>query len=248
MKETLIDFQKIGKVAVMSINMDMLTKDDLSTMSYEFCDVCTAISSDAEINIVQIILKGEKSLTDRTSMSSYSYIPSIVECISKMDIPVIIAMDGCITGLALELALACDIRIATPASSFGFPEINEGGIPSNGGTQRLPRIVGKGKAMEMILTGCLMDADTGHQLGLVNRIAKKEELESMCMELARDMSEKSLVSMMYTKEAINKGMDMTLEQGIRLEADLYFLMHTTHDRSEGIRAFQEKRPPEFKGE
>jgi enoyl-CoA hydratase/carnithine racemase len=173
--------------------------------------------------------------------------PKVAQVAGSLDIPVLIGMDGHVLGQGLELALASDIRIATPESYFGFHEINAGLIPSQGGTQRLPRLVGKAKALEMILTGEVVDAYAGQQIGLVHRILKRDDLASGTMALAREMATKSPTSLRYTKEAINKGMDLTLEQGLRLEADLYYLIHTTQDRVEGITAYREKRKPEFTG-
>jgi enoyl-CoA hydratase/carnithine racemase len=145
------------------------------------------------------------------------------------------------------MALACDVRIASETSKFGLPQIRAGLVPWDGGTQRLSRTVGKAKALEMILTGELIDAREANRIGLVSRIVPADKVTTTVMELAKDMASKSSVSLEYCKEAIVKGMDLTLEQGLRLEADLYFLMHTTHDRKEGIKAFQEKRKPKFKG-
>jgi len=101
--------------------------------------------------------------------------------------------------------------------------------------------------MEMILTGELIDAQEAYRIGLVNKVFPPQELMPVAMDMAREMASKGPMSLRYAKEAINKGMDVTLEQGLRLEADLYFLLHTTKDRSSGIRAFQEKRPPRFEG-
>ena len=150
-------------------------------------------------------------------------------------------------GLGLELALACDIRICTEPCHFGFPHIEKGSIPRDGGTQRLPRLVGKAKAIEMILMGESIDAREACRIGLVNRIVPSEDLTASVMKMALEMASKAPFSLKYAKEAICKGMDLTLEQGLRLEGDLYFLLHTTRDREEGIKAFREKRTPRFEG-
>jgi enoyl-CoA hydratase/carnithine racemase len=128
-----------------------------------------------------------------------------------------------------------------------LPHIKKDLIPWGGGTQRLMRAVGKAKAMEMILTGETIDAREARRIGLVNRLLSPDDLSSVVLDVAREIGSKGPISLAYAKEAINKGMDMTLEQGLRLEADLYFLIHTTGDRTEGIEAFQEKRNPGFKG-
>jgi enoyl-CoA hydratase/carnithine racemase len=150
-------------------------------------------------------------------------------------------------GLGLELALACDIRIAADTAHFGFPHIKEGLIPWDGGTQRLSRVVGQAKAMEMILTGEVIDAEEAYRIGLLSKVVPAEELMPVTIDMAREMASKGPIALRYAKEAIQKGMDLTLEQGLRLEADLYFLLHTTKDRTEGITAFREKRTPEFEG-
>jgi enoyl-CoA hydratase/carnithine racemase len=243
----IFEYKKEDKIAVVIFKIAMLKGEEKFPVIYEFSDLCSEISSKGEVRILAILLEGEKTLKVSEPRAYDTGAPSLVERVAEMEIPVIVGMDGYVLGRDLELALACDIRLATPRSYFGFPDIDKGIIPSEGGTQRLPRIVGRGKALEMILTGCIIDSDIGCQIGLVNRIVEEEELYSATMTLAKEMSEKSPTSLMYSKEAINKGMEMTLEQGIRLEADLYYLMHTTHDRIEGIKAFQEKRTPEFKG-
>ena len=172
-------------------------------------------------------------------------LPPAVAAIEK---PVIAAINGDAFGEGLELALACDVRIAAQNAHFGLPEIEAGLIPSDGGTQRLPRIIGRGKALEMILTGETIDAAEALEIGLVTKVVPAESLNAEVEALAKAMAAKAPVSLRYIKEAINKGLDLTMEQGLRLEADLYFLLHTTGDRTEGIKAFQQKRPPEFKGQ
>jgi enoyl-CoA hydratase/carnithine racemase len=172
----------------------------------------------------------------------------VAASVASLEKPVIAAINGDALGEGLELALACDVRIAVPHAHFGLPEITAGLIPSDGGTQRLPRIVGKGKALEMILTGEIIDSAEALEYGLITKIVAPDALDEEMAALTKSIAAKAPVSLRYIKEAINKGLDMTMEQGLRLEADLYFLLHTTRDRSEGIKAFQQKRPPEFKGQ
>ncbi len=172
---------------------------------------------------------------------------SFTEPISKLDRPVVAAISGDAIGQGLELALACDIRIASETSCFGMSHIKSGLIPWDGGTQRLSRLVGKSKALEMILTGEMIEAQEALRIGLVNKVVPKKDLTEVTMKMAKEMASKGPIALRYTKEAIYKGMDMTLEQGLRLEADLYLLIHTSKDRTEGIQAFREKRTPKFEG-
>jgi enoyl-CoA hydratase/carnithine racemase len=172
----------------------------------------------------------------------------IAAAVAAIEKPVIAVINGDALGEGLEIALACDVRIAVPEAHFGLPEVAAGLIPSDGGTQRLPRIVGRGKALEMILTGEIIDADEALEYGLITKIVPADALSTEIETLTRSIAAKAPVALRYIKEAINKGLDMNMEQGLRLEADLYFLLHTTADRTEGIRAFQQKKPPEFKGQ
>jgi enoyl-CoA hydratase/carnithine racemase len=165
-----------------------------------------------------------------------------------LNCPVIAAIDGEASGVGLELALACDIRLASLSSRFSLPYIGRGLVPSDGATQRLPRLVGRAKAMELILTGETITARVALETGLVNRVLPQKELLPYALEMGREMAGKASLTLKYCKETVLKGLDMTLEQGLNLEGDLYFLLHTTADRTEGIRAFKEKRRPRFKGE
>jgi enoyl-CoA hydratase/carnithine racemase len=173
--------------------------------------------------------------------------PSIAEAISRIEVPVIAGVEGDAVGPGLEWILACDMRIGSETSRFGLPQGHAGVIPSDGGTQRLARLVGKGKALEMIFTGEWINAEEALRIGLVNRVVPKGDVSKVAMELAKDLISKSPFSTKYAKEAICKGMELSLDQGLRLEADLYFLLHTTKDRTEGIRAFQERRKAHFEG-
>jgi enoyl-CoA hydratase/carnithine racemase len=128
-----------------------------------------------------------------------------------------------------------------------MPHLADNEMPWDGGTQRLSRLVGRGKAIEMILLGETMDAVEAHRIGLVHQVVPPAKLLKVVADMARQMAEMSPISLAYAKEAIQKGMDLTLRQGLGLEADLYYLIHTTKDRTEGIDAFRKKRRPHFEG-
>ena len=162
--------------------------------------------------------------------------------------PIIAAIRGFALGGGLELALACDIRIAGEDSQLGLTEVNLAIIPGGGGTQRLPRLVGRGKALEMILTGARIDAREALRIGLVERVVPATEVLSSAQALARTLAEKAPVALRYAKEAVVKGLGVPLEDGLRLENDLATLLRTTEDRVEGAKAFLEKRKPHFTGQ
>src|SRR5213596_1322374 len=161
--------------------------------------------------------------------------------------PIIAAIRGFALGGGLEFALACDIRIASEDSLLGLTEVNLAIIPGGGGTQRLPRLVGRGKALEMILTGARIDAREALRIGLVERVVPAGEALKATLELARAMAAKAPVALRYAKEAVVKGLELPLAEGGRLENDLATLLRTTEDRIEGAKAFLEKRKPRFTG-
>ena len=161
--------------------------------------------------------------------------------------PIIAAVNGFALGGGLELALACDIRIAAAGATLGLTEVNLGIIPGGGGTQRLPRLVGRGKALELILTGARIPADEALRIGLVERVVPGGEAVKAATELARSMAAKAPVALRYAKEAVVKGLELPLADGLRLEGDLSTLLRTTEDRLEGAKAFLEKRAPRWTG-
>jgi len=161
--------------------------------------------------------------------------------------PIIAAIRGYAFGGGLELALACDIRIAGDDARLGLTEVDLAIIPGGGGTQRLPRLVGRGKALEMILTGARIDAREALRIGLVDRVVPAAELTASALELARTLAAKAPVALRYAKEAVVKGLELPLADGLRLENDLATLLRTTEDRIEGAKAFLEKRKPRFTG-
>src|SRR3989442_5168197 len=161
--------------------------------------------------------------------------------------PIIAAIRGFALGGGLELALACDIRLASDDAQVGLTEVNLAIIPGGGGTQRLPRLVGRGKALEMILTGARISASEALAIRLVERVVPAAEVLAQAQTLARTLADKAPVALRYAKEAVVKGLELPLSDGIRLENDLATLLRTTDDRVEGARAFLEKRKPRFTG-
>jgi enoyl-CoA hydratase/carnithine racemase len=224
--------------------------------SNELGEVCAGINHDEEIRVIILTGVDEKSFIIEPglcgealgfSKEAQTWLCSVAEPIARLDKPVIAAINGDAIGQGLEIALACDIRIALGTSRFGLPQIKNGAMPWDGGTQRLTRLVGRGKALEMILGGETIGAGEAQRIGLVSQVVPSNELMVVAMKLAREMASKGSIALRYTKEAVYQGMDLTLEQGLRLEADLYFLIHTTKDREEGIKAFREKKTPKFEG-
>jgi enoyl-CoA hydratase len=175
-------------------------------------------------------------------------VPNWNHTIAAATKPTVAAIRGFCLGGGLEIALACDIRIAAADARFGLPEVRLGMIPGAGGTQRLPRVVGLGRALRLILTGESIDAEEALNIGLVEAVVPPEALLPTAVEWAGWMSKGAPRALAYAKEAVLRGSELPLEEGIRLEADLASLLLTTRDRLEGTQAFKEKRKPVFEGE
>lgn len=170
----------------------------------------------------------------------------IMELIENMAKPVIAAVNGFALGGGNELAMACDIRIASENAKFGQPEVNLGIIPGYGGTQRLPRLVGKGMAKKLIYSGEMIDAQEAYRIGLVEKVTTQEDLINEAEKLAKTIMSKAPIAVKMAKVAVNNGMNTDLKTGIQLEAEAYTSAFVSEDRTEGMKAFLEKRPPRFK--
>jgi len=251
----------IGHITLNRPEVDNIINQQLTQ---ELEEVCRQINQDENIYVVIITGAGDRAFccgseleqliqTGNTVTASSAKLKDVgtrysaTSAIASVDRPVMAAINGDALGQGLELALSCDIRLASHRARFGFPQVALGLIPMDGGTQRLPRIVGKGKALELILTAETINAEEAFEIGLVNKVVTQENLASEVEALAKTIAGKGPIALRYIKEAVNKGLDLTLEQGLHLEADLYFVLHTTADRTEGIKAFLQKRPPQFKG-
>ena len=169
------------------------------------------------------------------------------ETAARVRKPLIAAVAGYALGGGCELAMMCDFIIAADTAKFGQPEINLGVIPGVGGTQRLTRIIGKAKAMDMCLTGRFMDADEAERSGLVSRVVPADDLIEETLKIAAKIAEKSPIAAMAVKEAVNRSYETTLAEGLSFERRLFHALFATEDQSEGMAAFVEKRQPQFRG-
>jgi enoyl-CoA hydratase len=171
----------------------------------------------------------------------------VMDKIEGLGKPVIAAINGFALGGGCELALACHLRLASDAAKIGLPEINLGVLPGHGGTQRLARLIGKGRALDLICTGRHIGAAEAKEMGLVNEVIPHDELMDRVRELAETLASKAPVAMRYCLEAVNQGLETTLSEGLIIESNLFGLVCATDDQKEGMGAFLGKRKPEWKG-
>lgn len=216
------------------------------------------LAFDADDNIGAIVITGsEKAFAagaDIGAMASYSYMDAFKgeyitrnwETIRRIRKPVIAAVAGYALGGGCELAMMCDFIIAADTAKFGQPEIKLGTIPGAGGTQRLPRAVSKAKAMDMCLTGRMMDAAEAERAGLVSRVVPADKLLEEVMAAAATVAGMSLPVVLMVKESINRAYETTLAEGVQYERRLFHSTFATEDQKEGMKAFMEKRPPNFR--
>jgi enoyl-CoA hydratase len=213
---------------------------------------------DEAVRVVVITGAGEKAFIAGADISEFAgetpasqrnlfYERTLFNSIDTFPKPVIAMVNGFCLGGGCELALACDIRVCSENARFAQPEINLGIMCGGGGTQRLTRLIGEGRAMEMILTGDMIDAPTALQFGLVNHVFSKEELETKTLELANKLAQKAPIALQLSKEAVKLASRSNLDEGLRREVDLFAICFSTADKEEGVAAFLEKRKPVFKG-
>jgi enoyl-CoA hydratase len=255
-----IIYAKEKGVARITINRpevrNALNRATRSELSYAIEE----IEKDKDIRVVIITGAGDKAFISGADITEFREATPITiqeytstlgqelyNRIEDVSIPVIAMINGFCLGGGLELAMCCDIRIASENAKFGQPEIKVGFIPGGGGTQRLPRLVGWGKAKELIYTGQIIDAVEAERIGLVEKVAPQDKLEEEVNQLAESIASKSPLIIKLAKKTINRGMYTDLAAGLNCERLTFALCFATEDRKEGINAFLEKRSPEFKG-
>jgi len=193
-------------------------------------------------------LKERAGLGSEQVAEAVASISRAMQSVAEIPVPTIAAINGVALGGGFELALACDIRIASTTATMGLPETTLAIIPGGGGTQRLPRIAGEGRAKELIFTGRRISAGDALQYGIVHEVAAPDELRMRAQAVARAIASNGPVAVRAAKEAIVRGLAMPLDQGLALELEMYGRTVSTKDRLEGLEAFREKRPPVYRGE
>ena len=229
------------------------------SMLGELGEAFKRIESERSVRVVILTGAGERAFCAGTDISELAGLDEreareaarrgqkVCDRIEHCHVPVIAAVNGLAAGGGCELALACHIRIASTQAQFSLPETKLGLIPAYGGTQRLARNVGRGRALEMMLAGASMSAEDALKTGLVNRVASPEQLLTEAESLAREIAALAPLAIRACLEAVTRGMEMTLDEGLALEAELFSSLFATEDMREGTRAFLEKRAPVFQG-
>ncbi|MBC8431500.1 MAG: enoyl-CoA hydratase [Desulfobacterales bacterium] len=246
-------------VAVLTLNRPEVMNSFNFALLHALEEQIEALQFKAGIRVVIITGSGQKAfcagadLKERTTMNETQVkdfiftIRNLFTAIESLNKPVIAAVNGIALGGGTELALACDIRIAAANATMGLTETRLAIIPGAGGTQRLPRLVGRGKAKELIFTGRRVDAHEALQIGLVNQVCEPEALMDACREMAAMICETGPIAIEQAKYAINYGLETDLHTGLDIESKAYWVTVPTEDRLEGLAAFQEKRKPVYKG-
>ena len=256
---SVVIIEKLDRVAWVTLNRP----DKLNALNNELlkeleCQLA-GLENDPEVGVIVLTGAGEKAFVAGADISELKDLDSasarvqalkgqeVFNRLERMPKPVIAAVNGFALGGGCELALACHIRIASENARFGLPEVSLGIIPGYGGTQRLPRLVGKGVALDMILSGEMVGAADALRMGLVSRVLPQAELKAAAAKLAATILSRGPLALRSALAAVHQGLEMPLEQGLQYEAAVFGLLASSQDMQEGMGAFLEKRPAQFKG-
>lgn len=253
-----IVFEREGRVAVLTINRpDKHNALNLSTRK-EISQVLDLLRQDSGVGALVVTGAGEKSFISGSDLNEFGRMPPLEALefcdtlgqrlyhrFEELDLPVIAMINGLCLGGGLEVALACDIRIASETAKFGQPEVHLGIMPGSGATQRLPRLVGQGMARELIFTGRIIKEKEALRIGLVNRVVPAAELRTVCLDMAREIASKSAFSLKMAKRALRMGQEVGVNAGLAFEALAETAVFCHPDKEEGVQAFFDKRAPKF---
>jgi enoyl-CoA hydratase len=258
MSDDVILLDREGRVAILTINRP----DKLNALSQAVRDRMlerlAELEGDDSVGVVVITGAGDKSFVAGADISEFAgrspfdqreamRFPRIFDAMATYPKPVIAMINGFCLGGGCEMSMSCDMRIASDRARFGQPEIKLGLIPGGGGTQRLPRLVGVGQAMRLILSGDMIPADEALRIGLVDQVFPHEELRTKTLELAQRIASMSPLTVRVAKESVRMSERLAIEEGIVYERDLFSMCFSTEDMKEGVAAFLEKRPAAWKG-
>ena len=253
-----ITIEKDGNVGIVTVNRPKYLNSMNSETRKELATAFEKLDEDNEVKVSILTGSPGKSFIAGADVKEFSKMNiqnrkimeedwRITNVISQSKKPVIAMINGFCLGGGLEIAMACDLRTASENSKLGQPEINIGIIPGAGGTQRLTRLVGEGRSMELILTGNMISAEKAERWGLVNIVTNENELKEKTMKLANQIAEKTPFAIERAKRSIKAASIMTMKEGLKFEQELFVECFKSEDGKEGIRAFVEKRKPQFKG-
>ena len=257
MSSDVILLEKKEQLAIITLNRPPMNPLN-SQLVHKLGEAIAEIKSDSSIKSVIVTGAGDKAFAagadvnevlNNSPLEQFEYLQLLLNVfcsLENLEKPTIAAINGLTLGGGCELVLTCDFRIAAEKARFGQPEINIGVIPGGGGTQRLTRLIGVGRAKEMLYLGNMIDAKTAEQYGLVNKVVPDSQLMEEAEKLANQLSSKPAIAMRMIKRAVNSGRDIDLHSALNLEIENFMASFSTEDRVEGIRALLEKRKPNFK--
>ena len=243
-----LSVQRQGLIATIALKRPRAANRINQAMALELAEACAELDVADDVRAVVITGDGASFSVGWEPVRRGSALAQAAHAVAAVRRPVVAAINGDCLDQGLELALACDFRVTVPEARFGMRHVASGLLPWDGGTQRLPRLVGRPQAIRLLLTAEFIHADEALRIGLVHHIATDGDLHKSVTDITRRLLDGAPIAAAYAKEAALAGMDLTLDQGLRLEADLSILLYGTQDRAEGLSSFHERRKPKYQGQ